>query len=936
MPSRASSCRHVARSIPASNLFPLYISDEVLDNAFDRFLSVSRTAKRYGSCVPGPLEAQRRLAKRRMAGLVTMGGSAAFDVGFLFGSGPPTRDELKWHAPAKNENAEYSKEPEPRSTVIETWTSILHRLQIQEAQRAQKEKVQRYLAQTNTPKSKLKGQLPFKTRLKNLRTVAEARTLAQEARESHLMNPVEFSRCAYKQLLLNRVPNIVLLEYLKDPTLNMPQVHNVMKFIADRQANGLLISRDFYTTLSRLLSLGMVQSPEMLEILDALPELDLSAMKRIWKGMKECRVVPDWSLCARRLLMRLNLKHVVEGSGSLKLELYRLAFPMHLSRMAKAPDLGQHLAYWVKSIHAQLPNKAEHIDRASLVDIVAIIGRIKKDRPFLLAVTARLLQQKPADDVDLPQWHSLVSGWLSILLDAKTGAKTLPAREKDPRQLDHFYDMISEHLTPCDLIPFFETQAVSFSSSVIAQVWLPRLSTTTWSAADSAAIQRDLRLIPNTDLRSSKCTRPTDHFADIAIALARRGFEYQAPMAIIVEFCHGLYGVDGVFWLVKTWRYAQVRVIPEALGGIMRTLAQTDSWAALALYHRARLWIGCNPEILPKLITNGLSAHKVLAMLNHRDPTNSVPVHLRDKPKNILHHTRNTLVHIVADAFSRSHSVCTFSRGTGYKQLRNRQVFRNVYRAYRYLVTRQSPIRPLMARALVRAAIIRPLDQNEWVNTARVKFILEIVRRVEGKEVADELDKKIYLWRGKVHRFLMWRESYLRRQGIDPHLERGRREELRRKSREGQALRRHQAIIAAPVAQQNDTLSSPADALSISPQFDALAANALTAAEDDVSVSQVASGEHDQASHTHGLDLRFGTLNSTFEDVPLDYEHDDLTQSRETTDDGSQDLTSQDLTLSQLSTLLTRHFPSAYWTGSPRGGFRQELTWFNHSKGALR
>jgi hypothetical protein len=103
MPSRAPSCRHVARSIYTSNLSPLWITDEVLDNAFDRFLRVSRTAKRYGSSVPGPLEAQRRLAKRRMVGLAAVGSPVAFDVGLLFENGPPRRDELNWQAPAPPE-----------------------------------------------------------------------------------------------------------------------------------------------------------------------------------------------------------------------------------------------------------------------------------------------------------------------------------------------------------------------------------------------------------------------------------------------------------------------------------------------------------------------------------------------------------------------------------------------------------------------------------------------------------------------------------------------------------------------------------------------------------------------------------------------------------------------------------------------------------------
>ncbi|KAE9978543.1 hypothetical protein BLS_000476 [Venturia inaequalis] len=931
MPSRAPSCRHVARSIYTSNFSPLWITDEVVDNAFDRFLRVSRTAKRYGSSVPGPLEAQRRLSKRRVAGLAAVGGPAAFDVGVLFGSGPPTRDELNWHAPATKEHTEYSQGTEPPSTVIETWTSILHRLQIHEAQRVRNEKVQKYLAQSNTARGKIKGSLSFEARLNKLHTLAEARTLAQEARECELMDPAEYSRRACKKLLANGVPDTVLLAYLKDPNLNLPQVHNVMEFIVYRQAQGLRISREFYTTLSQLLSLGMVQSPELLNILAVLPRLDLATIQNIWRGMKECRVVPDWSLCARRLLLRLNHKGLVDGSGNLKVELYRLAFPMRHSQTAEAPDLGHHLAYWVKSIHSQLPKKTDDIDRATLICIIAMVGRIKKQKHFLLATTASLLQEKPANDDHIPQWHSLISSWLLLLLDAKTSATALQARERDPRQLDQFFDMISEHLAPRDLIPFFETQATVYSSSIVAQAWLPRLCTATWSAADSVAIQRDLRLIPSTDLRSNDFTRPTDHFADIVIALSRRGYDYEAPMMAIADLCHGLYGVDGVFWLVKTWRYAQVRIIPEALGDILRTLAQTDSWAALALYTRARLWIGSNPELLPNLITKGASAHKILGLLVHKDPTNSVPLHLRDKPKNVLHHTRNTLVHVVADAFSRSHSVRTSSKGRRFKQLRTRQVFRNVYRAYRYLVTRQSPVRPLMARALVRAAIIRPLEQHEWVNTARVKFILEIVRRVEGEEVADELDKKIFLWRGKVRRFIVARESYLRRQRIDPQLERDTKEELRRKSREGQALRRRHYIIAAPVDGESDALSSLADAFSISPQFDESMDEASIAAEDETFVSQEALSDRDQVSHTRTLRLAHRTSLPTSEDLPSNYDHDDTTESLKSTNDGSLDLTTQESIASLPNPIPARRSPSAYSTGSLRGGIREELKRFSHS-----
>jgi len=91
-------CRAVHRS-QSSNHSALWITDDVLANAYHIFFRVSQTRKRFGSSVPGPLEAQRRLAKRKLAGLAAAKGAVPFDFGALFGNGPPARHELRWQAP---------------------------------------------------------------------------------------------------------------------------------------------------------------------------------------------------------------------------------------------------------------------------------------------------------------------------------------------------------------------------------------------------------------------------------------------------------------------------------------------------------------------------------------------------------------------------------------------------------------------------------------------------------------------------------------------------------------------------------------------------------------------------------------------------------------------------------------------------------------------
>lgn len=78
----------------------VWISDEMLSAAMHRF-KLSRSHRRHGSSVPGPLEASRRLAKRRMMGLAVPGGGAGSDVGAILGlGGESKRGSWQWEAPA--------------------------------------------------------------------------------------------------------------------------------------------------------------------------------------------------------------------------------------------------------------------------------------------------------------------------------------------------------------------------------------------------------------------------------------------------------------------------------------------------------------------------------------------------------------------------------------------------------------------------------------------------------------------------------------------------------------------------------------------------------------------------------------------------------------------------------------------------------------------
>lgn len=107
MSLRRDACRLMLSYQPKTTPNHVWISDELLNGLYQSF-SISIILKRYGSSVPGPLEAQRRAAKRRMMGLANVGGGegGGFHPAFLAGL-DRNRDlyNWKWQAPMTSPQA---------------------------------------------------------------------------------------------------------------------------------------------------------------------------------------------------------------------------------------------------------------------------------------------------------------------------------------------------------------------------------------------------------------------------------------------------------------------------------------------------------------------------------------------------------------------------------------------------------------------------------------------------------------------------------------------------------------------------------------------------------------------------------------------------------------------------------------------------------------
>lgn len=76
----------------------IWISDDLFNSALRRFVLLA-VSRRHGSYVPGPLEARRRAAKRRIMNLAEAGGET-IDPGFLAGNNPGHNSwNWQWQGP---------------------------------------------------------------------------------------------------------------------------------------------------------------------------------------------------------------------------------------------------------------------------------------------------------------------------------------------------------------------------------------------------------------------------------------------------------------------------------------------------------------------------------------------------------------------------------------------------------------------------------------------------------------------------------------------------------------------------------------------------------------------------------------------------------------------------------------------------------------------
>jgi hypothetical protein len=134
-----------------------------------------------------------------------------------------------------------------------------------------------------------------------------------------------------------------------------------------------------------------------------------------------------------------------------------------------------------------------------------------------------------------------------------------------------------------------------------------------------------------------------------------------------------------------------------------------------------------------------LQARREFAVILDRASSNhALPQIFANTTADISTSARTILIHQLAHLYSisttRSH----------------RETWRSIYYLYNYLQSYSLPIGPLFTKAVVRAAIIRPMMEHRFISARRLIWVCHLVARVEGEDVAKQVESHYWRWRGEL------------------------------------------------------------------------------------------------------------------------------------------------------------------------------------------
>ncbi|USW59453.1 hypothetical protein Slin15195_G127720 [Septoria linicola] len=657
-------CRPNLRPAPIEQY--LWISDEVVTEAWNRFLRVSsthhhhhKTGRRYGSRVPGPLEAHRRLARRRIGvsavGAGVQGGGAEF--GALFGFGgyggrqfDPQRD-LKWKPPGveKTKKEEHWMFPKSAKRKVDIFDTFL----------AQEEEVDA----VDVSRDAFDGMLE--------RPKLEGR---DELVPEDLEDAFAFLQSTRDEPEANNL--LRLCKWMAERPTSIAAFRALAQLITDKIRLRTLIEDDIPGIMVALVNFEKKSTTAIITILDAMPH----------------EMVQEVACAVTRTLYMASPSNYTPSDQLLEW--------LMCLRNSKSFRSGTTTDTW-RNVHEVLAS--------CFMNPASLVGHLRRfTEPQLCGI--------------------LLEHWVPRLQ---------PRETVDP--------VISRE--PSAKVYQFATQ-----KSDIGAIRATYAASRSFNSLNRRGVQDRLCTIDLLDaLRQHNV--PQTQIAMAAYSILSRG--------------HGVPTLFSGFRQLQT--HPDVGVPQHLPARLIRHLLESKSRVAVA--YAARIFLSCPwvplsscPDLPIRLVEVGkVGATALWTMLRRQTPEDHVLRKDRTHRTDRLRPDHAHLVHQVALEIANC------------PQTTPRVAYRRVWECYRFLNDRGAHVQPTMTSAIVTAGIMRYLQEHKRPASAQVRYILHIVEKVEGKQVAMKLDRVIWtLWKEDVLPKVKarWREHVARvRMGVQEIVE---------------------------------------------------------------------------------------------------------------------------------------------------------------------
>ena len=629
----------------------------------------------------------------------------------------------------------------------------------------------------------------FMEELKSCHNLVEIRKFLKSL-DSNAEQKATCSRLAFSRLLDVSVPLQTLLEFLDDPSLNAPEAQNLQQLLGRlaKTAPNDQESEVLGNWLKGHVSLGRILEKDIEPVLNSAGHLGSGACPHnlsihiatsLWDGLQSFSVLRpksseaetlnallehisrnDWSKMIQSLgssIIRsvpISQLHKVQSGIATFMRSWLFAMRMSTGGEGQELPLPEDCAAMAKFL-GTLPTK---VASATLEMVITkellTTAATSRDCQAILTRIVHLLEILPAEMANFSAASATSNICLSHEQSPKEGSGGLELLELWLQTLsksDAFRQSIS-----CSV----EWQAFEkcLSARAMEKPYLRALSDRErcrfilrhWTLEHLAVqdVKEAATIISNT-LSCFEGLNQIEHgtapYGDMIRALRQHTKSLDNVIPRLFSLLSSLGESQMTVNVIRRMQRLRLPIDAGIIYSVIKEYCRTKPAAALTLFqtHRSLSLAEC-PELAESIIADPETGPDTAFLYIRRDGRRRARLKKKDsryQGPDFLDEEHIQLLHRMAVAFANA------------AHLRPRIAFRFVYRCYIILKNVNGGVfdAPL-SLALTVAGIIRPLQRGQWVSTMKLRWILRLVKNIEGEEVANELDERVFEWRGQVVR----------------------------------------------------------------------------------------------------------------------------------------------------------------------------------------